>query len=739
MDRQKSKKRNYASKDSWKINCTNINDSSNHLDHVKCIRRNSVSSDIKNVSSYKLSSNNTPVIRIMLKCVLELADRDLKPSLKAESLAVINKVLNSVPSVLQRQIMRNILLQMGLKDMISSLYNYNCMKLNEELKIFENGQHVEESIQLNKNGKHPLNLFSDVYMKLSSNKVHLNLFMELIENLSTSTKSFKSEILKLYWKLICTSENDNIEKGFHLNVEDVNLLEKYRRLRTMSDSIEKYKLRNNNKVLKKSTATIGIQTEGDILSTMLPNNMKNDENPSAEKLKVENKIKIQPPLPPPPPPLPMIGKNNVNNLKMLPLPPPPPPLPVNKLLQSSQVETNNNNVTYKSTTVYNKAKATNLISWTPVKILSENNIWNKFVEPEFTEMERTKLETVFEKSCKIPRRLTIATFGKRTKDSNNNGNNNQSLIKGLSEKRALNLGIVLSRFKVKGIDLVDKLDSDKTATFDVDLLSNLLLQYPTVDEMKYFIHVNESNLLNTTESFIWGVARKPHLKIKLEILVFESNFNVDSKTLIRSSESCLEVCKKLLNNSLIEMFFFKCLQIGNFLNQGSYAANAQGFTLSSLINTLTSKGTSINKSSTTRIIDLLVESKILNTNEVCNLCDDLEKIKSFDLTDLETAHNKLNQQLISIKTKVTNIDSFQVTEEMSIMFHNSFISCEKIKKLITDIRNLERDLQKYYCAEKMKLEEIKLTFLQAFTLYKNANIVSYSKHNFSITIYISDT
>lgn len=113
----------------------------------------------------------------MLKCVLELADKELKPQIKAESLSIINRILGSVPSVLQRQIMRNILLHMGLEDILPSLSFYKCSRLNDELIKFEKGQHLEESIQLSKSGKHPLNIFSEAYMKLAKDKNYLTAFV----------------------------------------------------------------------------------------------------------------------------------------------------------------------------------------------------------------------------------------------------------------------------------------------------------------------------------------------------------------------------------------------------------------------------------------------------------------------------------------------------------------------------------------------------------------------------------
>uniref|UniRef100_A0AAF5D974 FH2 domain-containing protein n=1 Tax=Strongyloides stercoralis TaxID=6248 RepID=A0AAF5D974_STRER len=740
----------------------------------KSSRRNSTSSDVKYNSSHKFSSSNTPVIKIMLKCVLELADKDLKPQIKAESLSIINRILGSVPSVLQRQIMRNILLHMGLEDILPSLSNYKCVRLNDELLIFEKGRQIEEVIHLSKSGKHPLNTFSEAYMKLAKNKNYLASFMEFIEKIASGLDITKKDVLFLYSLLPkrCKKEeslkeeecftkslsnnntvndkrmlgNEIIAKtSKKLKEDNKNLPYSFHRSRTMSVS-SKYPetIKERVPLFKKKTVDVEVQTESS-QRLSLDNSMETNEYKPLKTVKDKNEPPMAPPLPnflkDPnstgkvffhiPANESTTAKSTNNNL----LPPPPPPPPLlkkanggNSKFDSQKNLLNTEESHYREVSIrYSKFKTTNTVQWTPVKLNSLENkttIWSNFVEPEFKESERSKIELVFEKPHKISRRLTIATLSRFPRENIKlNGNNNRLVTKGLSEKRALNLGIVLSRFKLKGVNLVNALDSEKCHTFDIDLLSNLLLQYPTEEEKKYFENINESNTLNTTEAFVWAVARKPHLKIKLELLVFEANFSVDAKNYIQTGEKCLDICKKLYKNPNIENFFYKCLQIGNFLNQDSFNGNARGFTLTSFINILTFKGTVTNKNSTTRIIDLLVESEIFDVKEMNQLYDKLESIKSFDLNDFETMSNKLNQQLLSIRTKIEATESFLTEKETSSIFANYVTMCCKLKQLTIDIKSLENNLQNYYCADKLKLEEIIHTLLQGFDLFKKANLV----------------
>uniref|UniRef100_A0A0K0F825 FH2 domain-containing protein n=1 Tax=Strongyloides venezuelensis TaxID=75913 RepID=A0A0K0F825_STRVS len=767
-------KNEVISSDLCKENVSNDNDMKliNTFDISKSSRKNSISSDVKSNSFTKSSSPNTPVIKTMLKCVLELADKDLKPQIKAESLSIVNGILGSVSSVLQRQIMRKILFNMGLENILPSLSIYKCTRLNEELKIFENGQRHEESIQLSKSGKHPLNIFSEAYMKLSMNKECIALFMEIIEKIALGSKVTTDDILNLYLALNKEFKKEEISK------ENENLLTDLLNNNTISDNLtfDNESIVKTRKNLRQNSNTFNDFNYDVSISSDLPYTEKENlgrktidvevqtedfQEMSSKLLTVvdENKnlkIVMDKTKPPEAPPLPNFQTNisltkeipplsvrtkkevvNSESKKLLPPPPPPPPLLLKCngknfqstskcTIKSSDLLNVENKMSLNVLPKYNKVKSTNVVSWTPIKINnleSGKTIWNQFVEPEFSESERNKLELVFEKPQKIPRRLTVAAFGKRPKDClSPNKNNNRMLSKGLSEKRVLNLGIVLSRFKLKGLNLVEALDSERCSTFDIDLLSNLLLQYPTEEEKKYFQNIDETKMLNSIEAFIWAVSRKPHLKIKLELMVFEANFLVDSKNYIQKAEQCLDICKKLHQNSNIEKFFYKCLQIGNFLNQGNYNGNAYGFTLTSFINILTFKGTVTNKSSSIRIVDLLAESKAFYTEEINNFCDELEKVKSFDLNDFEIMSNKMNQQLNTIKSKVEATESFMTTKEITFVFTNNINICSKLKQLVSDIKLLESDLQKYYCAEKMKIEEIISILFQAFNLLKKANL-----------------
>uniref|UniRef100_A0A0N5BQP8 Uncharacterized protein n=1 Tax=Strongyloides papillosus TaxID=174720 RepID=A0A0N5BQP8_STREA len=111
-------------------------------------------------------NTNPPVIKMVLKSILELADKNRDSDSKAESMKTINNTLQNISNFLQRQIFRNILLQMGLKDLLPYLIKYNNHQLNDEVMHFENQRKIENSVELTKIGKHPLNVFSEAYVSL---------------------------------------------------------------------------------------------------------------------------------------------------------------------------------------------------------------------------------------------------------------------------------------------------------------------------------------------------------------------------------------------------------------------------------------------------------------------------------------------------------------------------------------------------------------------------------------------
>uniref|UniRef100_A0A0N5BQP7 FH2 domain-containing protein n=1 Tax=Strongyloides papillosus TaxID=174720 RepID=A0A0N5BQP7_STREA len=384
----------------------------------------------------------------------------------------------------------------------------------------------------------------------------------------------------------------------------------------------------------------------------------------------------------------------------------------------------------RSSVTYSKTKKTNTIQWTAVRnqvIINNKTIWNHFVEPDFPQDQREKLENMFERTKVVPKKVISKSIEAKKTSPNRNDTINKNSTGGLSEKRSLNLGIVLSRFKgIKGFDLVNALEKAHSSTFDIDTIQNLLVHYPTKEEREFFGKIESKEGLNNNEAFVWGVSRKPNLRLKLELMVFEANTTNDIQNFTKSGEQCLSACEKLMGNESVDQFFFKCLQFGNFLNQSTFAAGAQGFTLQSLLPTLQTKGTGTKSS--LRMVDLLAEVADEVIFKVLDILPLLKEAKTFVLSEFEGAVKKLKHQILTIKKRVEMADGAdELKNEYTELLNNYHSQCAKIENTMTEIKKYELDLQQFFCAESLKLEEILCIFLQAFTLFETAKKMFVSK------------
>uniref|UniRef100_A0AC35TJX8 FH2 domain-containing protein n=1 Tax=Rhabditophanes sp. KR3021 TaxID=114890 RepID=A0AC35TJX8_9BILA len=456
----------------------------------------------------------------------------------------------------------------------------------------------------------------------------------------------------------------------------------------------------------------GKSNSGPPMAPPLPGK-SNSGPPMAPPLPGSNAVRPPPPLPgskgPPPPPPP-------NGLKK-------PLTPDSSMTSAALLALGKSNC--RSTVTYSKTKTTNTIQWVAVNnktIIDRKTVWNDFVEPDFAASEREKLETTFERIQKVPRKPLVKSdaIDKSTppKDANNNGGKKNT--GGLSEKRALSLGIVLSRFRgYKGAELVKKLETIENEAFDVDTLNNLLQHYPVKEEVTFFSNVESEVGLNNNEAFVWAVARKPSLKLKLELIVFKSEVGAEITSLGKQAEIMSNACKKLANNDAVNTFFFKCLQFGNFLNQSTFVGTAQGFLLSSLLSTLETKGSG--SKSTVKMADILAESSDASIPKVVELISDLRDAKCINLSDIESAVSKSKGKINLISKKVEDAeDANDLKIQYAEMLKGYSDQCEDVEKLLNTIKTSEKDLQQYFCAAKLKLEEILAIFYQAFSLYEQA-------------------
>jgi hypothetical protein len=186
----------------------------------------------------------------------------------------------------------------------------------------------------------------------------------------------------------------------------------------------------------------------------------------------------------------------------------------------------------------------------------------------------------------------------------------------IDPKRAQNVDIGLAQFKNYSFEEVGRKIVTLTLEFPSDKLLNLQLLMPDDQEIhKVKQFSGDISTLRNAEKFFIAMSKIDRVNAKLEVIIFKTSFRdqiVETKERIAVISSA---CWQVMNSTKFTAMLDKCLQVGNFMNAGSYKGSAQGFTLDSLLK-LTTTRSGVDKK--TSVLDYIVRTTV-KKNEVCCL------------------------------------------------------------------------------------------------------------------------
>ncbi|VDL76805.1 unnamed protein product [Nippostrongylus brasiliensis] len=309
--------------------------------------------------------------------------------------------------------------------------------------------------------------------------------------------------------------------------------------------------------------------------------------------------------PPPPPPPPGLLKMSTGAAGPPPPPPPPPPPGILSKAGSSASSVSPASCTARGDEIYPKKKRTYTLLWQAVSqhaITNVHTVWNEYSRPEFGPEERDHVQLVFERA--EPTALSrFATERRSMRDQPA-----AETIFQLPQQKALNLEILLAKLRpLTVMDLIEKLESNDMDGISIDLLSSLLKYFPTDEEL----------------------ARHS-----------------------QSTQRIRAACGALRSPVLIHLMH-KCLQYGNYINQGTALSRAVGFSLSSLPSVLSAKGKQ-NNSLNVRLVDLLAQFVEFDTVALEDVISTLQSAKSITLDDIEAASKELTSSVKRLKHQLSS-------------------------------------------------------------------------------------
>ncbi|VDM58314.1 unnamed protein product [Angiostrongylus costaricensis] len=418
------------------------------------------------------------------------------------------------------------------------------------------------------------------------------------------------------------------------------------------------------------------------------------------------------PLPVPPPPLPPVLEKIQIGAATLPPPPPPPPGIFGQPALSSSTPLPSHR-SARSDEVYPKMKRTYSLFWQAVSqhdITNVHTVWNEYPRPEFGVEERDHVQSLFERTEPNKSRFLSERNGM-------NGNSSSEIVFQLPQQKALNLEILLAKLRPRTVmDLVVQLESNNMEEIPVEILSSLLKYFPTDEEMLMYKKVSREEVKRNCDVLCWEAASRPALKMRLELAIAREHILQDLARYLESTKRLRTACDALRSPVLIRLLH-KCLQYGNFINQGTAISRAVGFSFSSLLSVLTAKGRRDNAPNL-RIVDLLAQYVEFDVATLQGVVTSLQSAKSVVLDDVEAASKELSSSVSRLQQHLVTkgAEDVSLLQAYQPFLEDAELSSSNLAAQLQDLRAVEASLQLFLCANSMKLEGIVSTTLEALAM-----------------------
>ncbi|KAL3985993.1 hypothetical protein ACH3XW_40950 [Acanthocheilonema viteae] len=680
--------------------------------------------------SLELLNKETRSVQVILE---ELQSEAVSASVKAKNLAALNRIILQCKDYMQRHSLRQDLMSLGLFNALPSLIESRNQAVESELEIFFASESNDNLV--GSGTRHPIDIFQAAYVKLkhsTSAEILLDI-LELIAKTQPNGKRLRGVLYYLQRGHLRSEgvQTEAVTKDDSCNVvpseDDTRCTNVQGHLMFNQSSLVLQTIRRPRSTSRMKRCSESRQTEmanipfidDDIPA--VPSNIKPDEKSDEKNYSLKESPKSLQYLPP-------IEKESTAKPPITSVPPPPPlPPPPPEFLNTSllkKIPATEPPVVVKSISVYKKQCATNTVAWEAVKpemIVTRSTIWSdqSGIYAEFNQQERERLEKVFERTR--PCNSRIAATQEQTRNAGADHRKQSAAFGVLTEKRALNLGIVLARFRPLTLEqLIQKMESLAISDLSLDYLTSLLKHFPSSDELACFAKMKTADNMKDAELFCFLIAQKRLLKLRIELKVLADNIVSDLARQLDCIRLLLTASNELYNSASINIFFHRCLQYGNFLNQSTFAAGASGFTLSSFLAALNTKGNGA--AANIRLVDVLAEYADENLRAVVKVLDFLEPAKKYSIEDLEKSEASLRRSLeLSLKS-LQECGDGELYAYYSPIIMDSTAKCGQLSRSIKKVRHNESRLKEYYCAPQLSLENILEILSQAIRLFKDSLI-----------------
>lgn len=218
------------------------------------------------------------------------------------------------------------------------------------------------------------------------------------------------------------------------------------------------------------------------------------------------------------------------------------------------------------------------INWKKVNIMGKpDSIWAKIQKSQGVGLKlpgEDELLDAFEVKAK----------GTKAEDPNKVKNKKAEKIHLISGKKQMAVSMMLGKFKLPIPELLQAVRDANKDVLDADAISIIHKILPDDDEIKALDNYDgDEALLGEPDKFIFGLNQIQGYSVLLNAMALQADFMPHVFALIQDVEKLTKACHAVLDSKQLPLLLQYILTLGNQLNVGSFAANAQGFDTASLL------------------------------------------------------------------------------------------------------------------------------------------------------------
>ncbi|KAE9526798.1 hypothetical protein AGLY_013446 [Aphis glycines] len=354
----------------------------------------------------------------------------------------------------------------------------------------------------------------------------------------------------------------------------------------------------------------------------------------------------------------------------------------------------NNNIKYYSLP---KTKMKTL-NWTKVNNqYLDKSVWSSADPPNLN----INFRTIDELFCQKPRAKSSPAV------LSPNGVSKANVVNILDNNRSLAINIMLKQFKSGSHEILEALQNGMS--IPLEKLKGLQRVLPTDEEIKLIKKKDvDLSIIGSAEQFCLQLNNISNYQLRIKLMIEKEELPAIVSEIHSQLESVKEMCDDLIKNQPFKQFLSLVLFIGNYLNAGSYAGNASGFTLDTLPKLLDTRANKPRVTFLHFVVEVAQTNKMDDILSFTKYTAALRNLSRISFLSLEDEINVKTKQIKSLHLQLSKQTKKQICDQFSGKCFNF------IKQAVVDIETLNKE----YKSATEKIQRVAIYFGEDVNKFK---------------------